>query len=90
MTPEKQQPVNFAEKTKFELEAEKVEAQEQKAKAVATKLFNPTELMKSASTITEAEAPGLAKSGMASSPWMTPSLSANASLMRISRAWQPT
>ena len=58
-TPHKQPAVNFAEKTKYELEAEEQEAREQKAKAIAAKLFDPVELMKSASTITEAQAPGL-------------------------------
>ncbi len=58
-SPPKQAPIDFSKKTKFELDAEKQEAKEAKAKAVATKLFNPVELMKSASTITESEAPGL-------------------------------
>ena len=60
-TPQKQPPIDFSKKTQFELDAEKQEAKEAQAKAVAAKLFNPVELMKSASTITEANAPGLGK-----------------------------
>ncbi len=61
MPPNSKPPVNFNEKTKFELQAEEQEAQEAKAKAVATKLFNPVELMKNASAINEAEDPVLGK-----------------------------
>ena len=59
MSNPQKQPIDFSKKTKFELDAEKQEAQEAKAKATAANLFNPVELMKSASTITEAQAPGL-------------------------------
>lgn len=58
MVTEKQ-PIDFSKKTRFELEADKQEAKEAHAKASAAKLFDPVELMKSASAITEDKAPGL-------------------------------
>ncbi len=61
MPAEEKIPIDFGKKTKYELQAEKQEAEEAEAKAVAARLFNPLELMKTASTISEAEDPTLGK-----------------------------
>ena len=61
MPSDEKSSIDFGKKTKYELQAEKQEAEEAKAKEAAAKLFNPLELMKNASTINEAEDPMLGK-----------------------------